>query len=113
MSGRGFKVMRASRWCAAGASALLPASLLAQAAPTPAAPPASEPIQPDPNAPLDPMPDLGVAWPELNAKGTARPEAVPMPPRGKRGEATTSAGAMRYTLEVQGLSSVANGADLL
>src|SRR4051812_19227357 len=107
MSGRGFKVMRAQWWCAAAASALLPAPLLAQNPPAPGtlAPAPPEPAQLDPNAPLDPMPGLGIAWPELDAKDTAQPATVPATPQTRRRTAAAAAGDIRYTVEVQGLES--------
>jgi translocation and assembly module TamA len=64
----------------------------------------------DPNASLDPMPDLGVAWPELNAKDTAPPPAVATKPQRRR---LPVAGDMRYTLEVEGLASVSDSEALL
>src|SRR5947207_8056718 len=108
MSGRGFRVKGARLLCAAAASALLPAPLLAQVASPP-----PDPAELDPNAPLEPMPDLGVAWPELNAKVTVPPPTAPATrPRGRRTEAIV-AGDMRYTVRVEGLGPVGHADELL
>ena len=94
-----------ARWiCAAAATALVPGPLLAQVAPPPVTVP-PDPAELDPDAPLAPLPDLGVAWPELNAKDTA-PPATP-PPATKR-QRLPVAGDLRYTLEVEGLASVSS-----
>ncbi|MEA3059881.1 MAG: translocation and assembly module TamA [Sphingomonadales bacterium] len=96
----------------AAASALLPGPLLAQTVPVPVpAPTPPDPAELDPNAPLDPMPDLGVAWPELNAWDTAAPAAPPTPSRQRRG--IPVAGDMRYTVEIHGLASVSDAEELL
>jgi translocation and assembly module TamA len=101
--------------CAAGCAALSAAPVLAQTAPAP--PPASPPPQPgelDPNAPMAPMPDLGVDWPDLNAKDTNLPPqpAAPAQPA-RRAGTTVATGTIRYTVEVEGLASVADAEDLL
>src|SRR4029078_12760056 len=87
--------------------------LLAPLLPQPARPPASRPpdaAELDPNAPLAPLPDLGVAWPELNAKETA-PAAAPANP--SKRISLPAAGDMRYTLQVEGLASVSDSEELL
>ncbi|MFL6721739.1 MAG: autotransporter assembly complex protein TamA [Sphingomonas sp.] len=112
MSGRGFKVAGAPLWCAAAASALLPGPLLAQAAPPPSP---SDPAELDPNAPLAPLPDLGVAWPELNARDTAQPPPAATTVKGRKQAATSAdaTGDIRYTVRVEGLGAVGNAAELL
>ncbi|MEP6982819.1 MAG: BamA/TamA family outer membrane protein [Sphingomicrobium sp.] len=95
-------------WCAAAAFALLPGPLLAQTVPAPTPP---DPAELDPNAPLDPMPDLGVAWPELNARDTA-PPAAPPTASGQRRRIPV-AGDTRYTVEIEGLASVSDAEELL
>jgi translocation and assembly module TamA len=110
MNGRGFTVRGARWWCAAVASAMLPGPLLAQAVP---APPPPDPAELDPNAPLDPMPDLGVAWPELNVKDTAQPPAGPAASQRKGPTAQAVSGNMRYTVAVEGLASVSDADELL
>src|SRR5258708_7061303 len=112
MDGWGFRVTRARLWCAAAAaSAICPAPSLAQAAPPAPLPPA-DPAVLDPNAPLDPMPNLGVAWPELNAKDTAAPAAPTVSQRKGRTPAPVS-GDIRYTVTVEGLAPVSDAAELL
>jgi translocation and assembly module TamA len=113
MSGRGFKVMRAPWLCAAAASAWLPAPLLAQSQQPPPVPTTPGPPELDPNAPLDPMPGLGIAWPELNPKDTAQPAPPVTAKRRGRAEATAVAGNIRYSVQVLGLGSVADQADVL
>src|SRR5256885_7825559 len=115
MDGWGFQVTGARWWCAAAASALLPGPLLAQTMPAPApvpVPPAPDAAELDPNAPLDPMPDLGVAWPELNAKDTAPPPAPAVSQRKGRTAAPVS-GNMHYTVQGEGLASVSDAEELL
>ncbi|HEX5258207.1 MAG TPA: BamA/TamA family outer membrane protein [Sphingomicrobium sp.] len=115
MSGRGPVSGAARLLCAAGCAALWAAPALAQAAPAP--PPAPPPGQPelDPNAPMATMPDLGVDWPDLNAKDTTlspqpgTPVAQPAP----RSGTTEATGTIRYTVDVEGLSAIANAEDLV
>jgi translocation and assembly module TamA len=83
--------------------------LLAQAVPPPAATP-PDAAELDPNAPLAPLPDLGVAWPELNAKDTA---PAPAPANPSKRLSLPVAGDMRYTLQVEGLASVSDSEELL
>ena len=88
MSGRGSRLGAARLLCAAAAVALVPGAASAQAAPPP---PPTDPAELDPNAPLDAMPDLGVAWPELKASDTAPPpQAAPATPKreakGRKGD---------------------------
>ena len=115
MSGRGSRVKGAHWWCAAAVSALLPSPLFAQAAPAP--PPAAQPdaAELDPNAPLAPMPDLGVAWPTLDLKATAPPPATTVAPSQKNRSrvAVQTSGDMRYTVQVEGLGAIGNAEALL
>jgi translocation and assembly module TamA len=87
---------------------LLSGPALAQAV-TPVPPP-PDPAELDPNAPLDPMPDLGVAWPELNARDTASP---PAPATAQQKRRIPVAGDMRYVVAVEGLGSIGNAEGLL
>jgi len=50
------------------------ASGLALSAPARAQQTPADPAELDPNAPLDPMPDLGIDWPDMN-----QPDPVPEP----------------------------------
>ncbi|HEY8433679.1 MAG TPA: BamA/TamA family outer membrane protein [Sphingomicrobium sp.] len=73
----------------------------------------TEPAELDPNAPLAPMPDLGVEWPQLDAKETATPPQ-PVIAKGKKGsEPIEVQGALRYTIAVEGLSAVGGAEALL
>jgi translocation and assembly module TamA len=99
---------------AAATGALAPTPLAAQTAPVP------PPVQPpdaaelDPNAPLDPMPDLGVEWPDLNPRDTTVP-SPPASPLGQAPTATVDEGTsdMRYTLVVEGLAAIGDSEDLV
>ncbi len=65
------------------------------------------PAELDPSAPLDPMPDLGVAWPELNAKDTAAPAAAaPAPPQAsaEQPRTPTAAATSATPSQVEGLA---------
>jgi translocation and assembly module TamA len=104
----------ALRLCGAVCAAVVAAPAFGQAAAVQPAPP-SEP-ELDPNAPLAPLPDLGVEWPQLDVKETApQPEAVE--PAGKkpvREQASSeTTGNLRYTVEVEGLNSVGGSEELL
>src|SRR5881394_485030 len=118
MSGRGSRVGAARLLCAAAAAAFaLPAQAQTAAPPAPTSP-VQDPAELDPSAPLDPLPDLGVAWPELNAKETAAPPPAANPAVGtKKKEATTAvadaAGNIRYIVAVEGLASVGAAEELL
>jgi translocation and assembly module TamA len=107
--------------CAAASFALVavpasgqPASS-AQPQPQPQAPPADQ-DELDPSAPLAPMPDLGVDWPDLNANepavtpeqpgATAAQQKEP-PSTGEVGE------GIRYTVAVEGLQSIGNSEELI
>ena len=112
MSGRGSRLGAARLLCAAAAVALVPGAASAQAAPPP---PPTDPAELDPNAPLDAMPDLGVAWPELKASDTAPPpQAAPATPkREAKGRKADVSGDIRYTVQVEGLAAIGDAEDLL
>ena len=78
--------------------------------PTPAPPPDAAEL--DPNAPLDPMPGLGIAWPELDARETAPPAAA-APTKRKGHAVAVTVGDIRYTVQVEGLGSVGDSEELL
>jgi translocation and assembly module TamA len=102
--------------CAAAVAGLCAAPGLAQAAPASAPPPPTDPAQLDPNAPLDPMPDLGVAWPQIDAKETApRAQQPTATAKSKPSPAPSpdAAGDIRYTVEVEGLQALGNSEDLI
>jgi len=114
MSGRGPVSGAARLLCAVGCVTLSTTPALAQIAPAPPPPPPTQP-ELDPNAPMAPMPDLGVDWPDLNAKDTVlssrpgTPIAQPTP----RAGTTEATGTIRYTVDVEGLSTVGAAEDLL
>ncbi|HYX47985.1 MAG TPA: BamA/TamA family outer membrane protein [Sphingomicrobium sp.] len=115
MSGRGSRVGAAQLLCAAGYAALFAVPAWGQSTPPqPQQPPATEP-ELDPNAPLAPLPDLGVDWPQLDAKETApAPEAAPAPgTKAPAAQVTEATGALRYSLDVEGLGTLGNSVDLL
>jgi translocation and assembly module TamA len=115
MTGRGMTNNAARLLCAAACASLFAAPAFGQAAPSQSqTPPPAEP-ELDPNAPLAPLPDLGVEWPQLDVKETA-PEpqqAAPAAPTKRGKQAIETAGTVRYTVEVDGLSSVGNSEELL
>jgi translocation and assembly module TamA len=113
MSGRGSKLGAARLLCAVGCIALSAGPALAQAAPQPP-PPTGEP-ELDPSAPLAPMPDLGVEWPQLDVRETAPPPpaAVEAGKGPSAEQAEDGTGTIRYTVAVEGLSSVGASEELL
>src|SRR5687768_2339246 len=69
------------------------------------------PAELDPNAPLDPMPDLGVDWPDMNS-----PDPIPEPEPGETAAAADegsnlaiedAAAARRYGYRIDGLDAIA------
>ncbi|HEX6783306.1 MAG TPA: BamA/TamA family outer membrane protein [Sphingomicrobium sp.] len=107
MRGWGSRLCAARLLSAAAATSLVAATAHAQSAPrTSNPPPPPDAADLDPNAPLAPMPDLGIPWPELNAKDTA-PAAEPTTattPRSKTSHAIASGvGDIRYTVSLEGL----------
>jgi translocation and assembly module TamA len=118
MSGWGSRVGAARLLCAAAVAAFLPVRALAQIAQTPPPPPAPSPVpdaaELDPSAPLAPLPDLGLSWPELKAGDTAPTVAAPTSPQKKRAPIVADGtGNIRYTLQVEGLAPIGGAEDLL
>jgi translocation and assembly module TamA len=111
MIGRGSRLGAARLLCAAASAALVSGTAVAQSAP----PPPPDPAELDPSAPLDPMPDLGVAWPDLKASDTAPPPAPPaaQQKKGKQAVAREASGDIRYTVQVEGLAPVGDAEELL
>jgi translocation and assembly module TamA len=107
MSGRGLSVGAARLLCAVGGCALVSAPAFGQAAPPP---PPSDTGELDPNAPLAPLPELGVEWPELDATETAPPPTEV--PAGKI-QTSEAVGSVRYAVDVDGLTAVGNAEELL
>ena len=88
-------------------------------APLSAQPAQPDPAQLDPNAPMDPMPGLGVEWPDMNApdpKPLPEPAAPPgtatAEPIDTNGSIEDSAAARRYVVRVEGID-VADSAPIL
>ena len=96
-----------------GRSCLLAAAAcgLALSAPARAQQPGPGPAELDPNAPLDPMPDLGVDWPDMDSPDPL-PEPEPGEPAATAGEAggqaiDDAAAARRYDYRIGGLDAIA------
>ena len=106
MTGRGKRRDAARLLCAAALAALAASPALAQDAT--AQPPETSEL--DPSAPLEAMPDIEVDWPSLDqtpdpAEPALAGEPAPAPSSGS--------GELRYTLAVEGLGAIGNGADVL
>jgi translocation and assembly module TamA len=114
MFGAGSARRAARLLCAAASSALAASTTFAQTAPPPpaAANPAPDAAELDPSAPLDPMSDLSVDWPDLNAKDEPPPNTSPTPNAPTQASAEPQ-GDRHYTLQVEGLAGIAQGEDLL
>ena len=106
MSGRGSKRLAARLLCAAAVSAFAGSVALAQS---------SDEL--DPAAPLDPMPELGVEWPDLDATEpvapTAQPNAAPAEQAAVEQVASEGPSEQRYTVSVEGTSALPDAAELL
>jgi translocation and assembly module TamA len=84
-------------------------------------PPPTDPAELDPNAPLAPMPDLGIDWPDLDARDSAAPAAPAASPEPGASPTPTPApptvaetgGEIHYTVEVEGLGAAADSMGLL
>ena len=102
MTGRGSLGRAARLLCAAASFPLATTPAFAQApAPTPSQNP-SGPGELDPSAPLAPMPDLGVDWPDLNAKDEAVPSREPAKPIDEGNS------QLRYTWTIEGITGLSN-----
>ena len=110
MSGWGSGRRSARLLCAAAALPLAPTPAPAQTAPAP--PPDAAEL--DPSAPLAPMPDLGVEWPDLDAGDqTVAPAAETPEPQAPAVIADEQASERKYVLAVEGLGAVGNAEALL
>lgn len=109
MSGRGSRRRAARLLCAAAAAALLCPAALAQTPPADT----TDPAELDPNAPLEPMPDLGVDWPDLNVPDATAPAAVTETPAATTAVLDDESSEIRYTVAVEGLSAIGNAEELL
>src|SRR5437762_12373221 len=113
MTGWGSRRRAARLLCAAATLALASTAGIAQTAPAQSQPqpqpPPPDAAELDPSAPLAPLPDLGVDWPDLNAKDST----APAPAAGQTKPADEAAGTMRYTWALEGLSSIGGAEDLV
>jgi len=117
MTGRG-SLGRASRLlCAAAWLPFVADPALAQTTASPTPPPQNtqpDAAELDPSAPLAPMPDLGVDWPDLNAKESAEPvPAGPNSPQQATATLEESGKEARYVWLIEGISGVGNAEELL
>jgi len=103
-------------WGKRGLAACAAAALTCPCAPAFAQTPGSAEL--DPTAPLDPLPDLGVDWPDMNAPdapapiedpSVTTPETVEAAPTGPEMD---SAEARRYSVSIDGLQAVDGGPEL-
>ena len=103
-------------WGKRGLAACAAAALTCPCAPAFAQTPGSAEL--DPTAPLDPLPDLGVDWPDMNAPDApapiedlslTTPETVEAAPTGPEMD---SAEARRYSVSIDGLQAVDGGPEL-
>jgi len=65
---------------------------------------------------MAPLPDLGVEWPQLDVKEPAPPPEIAAPVKGEKQplpEASEVGGTVRYTVTVEGLSSIGGSEKLL
>lgn len=83
-----------------------PAPPQSSASPQPPVP-AQQPAELDPSAPLAPLPDLGVDWPDLKATDSNLPASATAAPT------TEIAGQLRYTWAIEGLGNLGNSEELL
>jgi translocation and assembly module TamA len=104
-------------WGKRGLAACAAAALTCPCAPAFAQTPGSAEL--DPTAPLDPLPDLGVDWPDMNApdapapiedSSVTTPETVEVAPAGPE---IDSAEARRYAVSIDGLQAVDGGPELV
>jgi translocation and assembly module TamA len=119
MSGRGSIARSAAARLLCAAAAVVATPTLAQSPPNQP----QGPAELDPSAPLDPMPDIGVAWPDLNAPDETiapAPEAPAEPAaEAASGEvAVPSASAegtseRKYVVLIEGLGPIGNSEELL
>ena len=111
MSGRGTTRFAARLLCAAAMSALAGAAAVAQQAPAQPA----DPTELDPNAPMAPLPELGVDWPDLESPAPPAPlppagaEAPPRPAEAQE----VGASEQMYSTQIEGLATVGNSAELI
>ncbi|HEX2803512.1 MAG TPA: BamA/TamA family outer membrane protein [Sphingomicrobium sp.] len=100
-----FTIRTALLLCGAGSAALAHFPAAAQQS----VPPGSADV--DPSAPIDPMPDLGVPWPDV---GNLPPEtSVPDSPDESAAVVTDTAVERRYAIAITGLERIGNSEKLV
>jgi translocation and assembly module TamA len=104
--------MAARLLCAAAVPALVGAPAVGQTAPVVQMPPPGA-AELDPNAPLAPMPDIGVDWPDLNATDPAENLEPAGPPSRDANASPDDKGDLRYVVVVEGLSGLGDADALL
>ena len=98
---------KAARLLCAAAFILAPAApAMAQAQPVPS------PGELDPSAPLDPMPDLGVDWPDPGASNQLEP-APALPEAATETDSGASATELHYTVALEGLEPIGSSEELI
>src|SRR4051794_404335 len=111
MIGRG-SVGRAARLLSAAGTVALACPAISQTAPPPAVQ-QPDPAELDPSAPLAPMDDLGVAWPDLNAKDETLPAPTGAVAATPAQPAEDGASQVRYAWTIEGIGSVGDAEGLL
>ena len=104
MSGTGSARRAARLQCAAALCAILASPAFAQVAPPPQP---TDPAELDPSAPLAPLPDLEVGWPDLNANDSSPAAAA------AAAEPAADVGEHNYVLAIEGLRDVGGADELL
>ena len=89
--------------CAAASAALVSGPAFAQQA-------QPGPADVDPSAPLDPMPDLGVSWPDLER---APPDVLPQEESAAPEAVVDSSGERQYAITISGLERIGNAEALV
>src|SRR5437764_12997674 len=105
-SRRAARLLSAAATLAIASTAGIAQTAPAQSQPQPQPPP-PDAAELDPSAPLAPLPDLGVDWPDLNARDTT----APAPATAQQPDENAS--EVRYTWTLEGLASFGNAEDLL
>lgn len=111
MRGRGFSNKAALLLCTAAAGLTMASAAAAQQSPPASPDPLQDSAELDPSAPLDPLPDLGVDWPDITTPDPAEPDADSGDDRSARIE--NAIGERHYSMMVKGLDKIADGEALL
>ena len=116
MTGRGSRVGAGRLLCAAGCGALFAVPAWAKQRPSSKLPPtSSEPSRARSECTARALPDLGVDWPQLDAKEAGTRDRSPgsEAPKAAADLTTEASGTIRYTWLVEGLSPLGGAQDLL